>query len=373
MWYCTIGDQERGPFSETELRALLDGKDIQPQTQVRRASDPEWAPLELTSLAEALGLRPAAKIRRGRCAFSGLLSPRADMCLVDGFWIAKDYRQEAELYVRSGGWLPTEVSGLRAKGFPGLGHVAFETLMLLRRAGPAACLANVAVNVPLLYFLNQAPAIHGNFDLPQVQAVLAAYAAGWITVAALGLTLVLHVFSRHFRGDHSGAGEWLATAKTHWGPVAGLLVLTLTACFATSVACHYATYPNGGSTPTGFGILFSVISVVALVLLILFSVFAPMIIVDRSMPPFAAVRQSRLISMEHLKTTLFYVVFSPLILGLVVGLLLASSQAVWPPEKRPELLIDTVMSVAFIPVYAFWFCYYRELEALYIAKQEAKG
>ena len=203
--------------------------------------------------------------------------------------------------------------------------------------------------------------------------MLVAYAAGWITVAALGLTLVLYVFSRHIRGDRPGPREWFAAIKTHWGPVAGLLVLALALCFAISVACHYVTYPDGGSTPTSFGILLSVVSVVAVVLIILFSLFAPMIIVDRSMPPFSAVKQSRLISMEHLKTTLFHMVFSPLILSVVAGLLLASSQAVWHPGERPELLINGVMSVAVIPVYAFWFCYYRELEALYIARQEGKG
>ncbi len=373
MWYCSLNDQQQGPFSELELKALLERQNIQPQTRVRREHDAEWTPLELTSVAASLGLRPAAKIRLHRCAYSGMQTPRADMCQIDGFWVAKDYQREADDYVHNGGWLPTEVSGLRAKGNPGLGHVLFQTLILLRRAGLAACAANLAVNLPLLYFLKQASATHGNPDFLTVQVVDTARTAGWITLEALAVTLVFYLFSRHGRGDRPGPRDWYAAIKSSWGPVAGLLVLTLVVCLATSLICHRITYPEGGDKPTGIGILISVLSMVAFVLMILFGLFAPMIIVDRSLPPLAAAKQSRLISMEHLRRTLYYIVFSPLILSVPAGVLVGVSEAAWPGKSIPELLIDGVLCAAIIPAYAFWFCYYKELEALHIASQEGRG
>lgn len=229
MWYYASNDLTHGPVSERELQALLRRKAITPQTLVWCEGTLVRQPLEQTELAAKFEIPLPEGEQWRTCTFSGAMVRESEMCQVDGFFVAKACRDDAQAFVDAGGWLPNLI---RSRHFPTLWQRLRRFFRHLRDSFVhvllPACALYLLINIPLqlgLARINQSFVGQTRFVLDAVFSLELLLQVG---VLSLPLASILFLFKEEARGRHPGIAKALATGFAFWGRMAVTnLVLTV--------------------------------------------------------------------------------------------------------------------------------------------------
>ena len=370
MWFYLLNDQQHGPVSQEELKGLLDSHTLQLKTPVRREDMRTWVPLDQvefgTSPDEAtLPRPPELPLQDGYqvCAFSGKSAQVDEMTQIDSFWIAKSHEQEALEFVQRGGWLPTSESGLRSQGNLDFGYLFQKAkALLLSSLGPVLTVYFV-INLPLSILMGlqlpsttAAPTANGMPEFPPPGVGLAMGVA--MAVSLLANAGILFLFRQHSRGDRAGFKRAILAAIALWVPfLLGMIIV--------------------GSLVMA-GILLLIIPGVIVSVRLSFT-FASM--VERRLNPMAALANSFAITSGHGLHIFLFTVMVTLgcaIPGMVVSSLIEMIvQAVAPVASHSKgfavfaSVLSAALSFPCVYGYACLYCYYKELEALWLNRVEA--
>jgi hypothetical protein len=111
--------------------------------------------------------------------------------------------------------------------------------------------------------------------------------------------------------------------------------------------------------------------IVGILVSILPSLFAPLVVVDRGLPPWLAIRQSWSLSSRQTGHSLACLLLLSFALSICFGVVFSLTASLWPPGiETPAPVKSALLGLVLIPVLASLFCYYKELEALYLSRVE---
>ncbi len=394
MWYYSINDKEHGPVSEQYLEFLLKGREMTPQTLVRRQNTEGWLPLEHTELAARFGIPQPAEDVWHTCAYSGEKTCISEMELIHDFWVAKAYRDDAETFVRHGGRLPKSGDGYQPPGNLRLTHLFAKAWALCW-----AC-ALPAITVYLLICL---PSI-GLFRLLVTQITASPLNPAWLNMVmlfvvagafnALPSAIILCLFAQYSRCKKV---QFLPAMTSGFRLWAGMtLVSVLLPGFSFSFDPSQGTFTPDGSQaaktlPSPAPLPFDAMTLVSVITTILILIWftqrtfvTSVAMVEGHRSPWKALKQSWKLTRGYSWATfglalslgilveLFSKILSRLLEWALHAALVDTAAAslwktalpTWVQRCGHNALVDP-LGVFTIYCLAVRFCYYQELSALY--------
>ncbi len=344
MWYHAKNEQQHGPYSEADIKALLAEEVITPQTLVWRKDMSEWLPLEQTELAKTFEVPLAEGDAWETCSYSGDRARRSDMFQIEGNWVADDYRAEAEAYVRQGGWLPRPTPGSRPEVNLELGYLLHRARNLLLPCLTPACLLFLMVAVPMQFlFAYLQPLVTHN----ETETALLSIGLGVVfnPFATGGILLLL---SQNARGLRPGFTLGVNAGLAFWGR---LMFMQIFIAVTTLMGCFILILPG--------------------IIIAARTALASAAAVERRLLPAEAIKQSWLVTEgQTLRTIGCFMIVG--VACALPDLLLSSILKLVAPsiaDSEVGLVLGALFSLPVVFFMAFQFCYYKELETLYQANQ----
>jgi hypothetical protein len=279
MWCCSINNLTHGPVSEAGLFELYKDNAITPQTLVWREGSDERRPLEQTELAARFRVPLPVGDRWRTCTFSGDTVRQSEMCLVEGFGVAKAHQAEAQAFVDEGGWMPNLI---RSRHFPTLGQRWARRCQEFREETAPSFLQMCALYLPvniLLQFLLSA--VNARLiGQPQTVKHAAEILEPLFQTAVLSLPMasILFLWIENTRSRRPGFGESLRTGLSLWGPLAAVNLLLIIAGNALQLSEDIAGFSREVTIGLGLLLLFVWVRIV----------YASILLVERRLSPTAA-------------------------------------------------------------------------------------
>ena len=244
----------------------------------------ERLPLEQTELAAKFRVPLPVGDRWRTCTFSGETVRLSDMCLVEGFGVAKAHQAEAQAFVDEGGWMPNLI---RSRHFPTLGQRWARRCQEFREEDAPSflqmCALYLPVNIPLQFLLS---AVNARLiGQPQTVRHAAEILEPLFQTAVLSLPMasILFLWIENTRSRRPSLGEALRTGLSLWGPLAAVNLLLIIAGNAWRLAEDMTGYSVGLTLALGLLLLLFVWARI---------VYASILLVERRLSPAAALSAS---------------------------------------------------------------------------------
>jgi hypothetical protein len=248
------------------------------------------------------------------------------MTQLDGYWVANEHLDEAQMFLQKGGWLPRVESGEGRLGNLDLGYLIHRTKQLLSTCALPICGLYLMVAVPLQFLFTQ---LQVRLGTDQLDTIRMGYVLD-LFISPLSSGGILFLLSQHARGLRPGFREGFLAGLRLW---TSMLVLLL---------------------------------IVPGLILAVRTVLASPALVERRLLPAQAVKQSWEVTRDQAWRTLAYAIMVGLpclmpsvIIGGVVNELLPGFD-----KTLASPLLDGLLSLPVVGFISFLFCYYKELEAL---------
>lgn len=379
MWYHAKNNQQHGPFTEADLKDLLARREITPHTLVWKAGMAEWIPLEKTGLASAFKVTLPEGDAWEVCAFSGERGRRSEMSRVDDYWIHPDHRQEAEKFVEKGGWLPTARSGLRLPGRVDLDYLVARTLSLLKPCAPTAAVLYLAVTIPVALVLTLGRELltsywkqffndEAGMAIDGLAGVIVGLGAMVLTDLSNGGIIFLLRSVAH--GKLPKFEEAWRAGVHFWGAAAGTNMLNSLLLFvALLVIITPVVFLSAANPVTMLCGMFGFMLVFPGMIIFSLTLVAVPAVVERRLRPMMAMRYAWAVTQGHGWRTFGYYTLFSLLIQVPADLLLHFVNWMAPKALEPvfEAVFGCIFALPSVFFLAFLYCYYKELEARFLA------
>jgi hypothetical protein len=339
MWFYYSNDERKGPVSTATIRSLYATRQVTAETMVWQQGMPEWKPVRETALAADLEIPLPEGDQWLTCAYSGERGKQSAMVPLDGYFILAEHKDSAVDFIKQGGTLPKVELSERADGNTELAHLFRSAWALVQQDGLKLALLYLALWIPGNLLSNWMDTHVLDPDKPMQS--LQFYRLLYNIIGTFFAGSCLHVFWLRANGRTGPIPDWLTAGFANWGRlfVAGLLV--------------------GILTVVGF-ILLIIPGLIVMVRTSLASVMA----VGQRLGGSAAVQASWDISKGRFWQLTGYTLLVSTLFA--IPLMAFESLMIMLPqfdEWISHSVLQTVLEVGEIYVFAFLVCYVREASA----------